>query len=116
MPVAQIAFIMYPVKDMAKAVAFYNGMLGLEKSGLDGEHWVEFDVAGATFGVGDFEQVGKSGTAQSLALEIGDLDTFRASLTSRGVEVSEPHDLANCKIAVVHDPDGNQIWLHERKK
>jgi predicted enzyme related to lactoylglutathione lyase len=116
MSVAHIAFTMYPVTDMTRAVAFYGDVLGLQKSGLDGEHWVEFDVAGTTFGVGDFEQVGKAGTAQSLALEVEDLNAFRAALVKRGVEVPEPHVLGNCTIALVRDPDGNQIWLHERKK
>jgi predicted enzyme related to lactoylglutathione lyase len=116
MSVAHVAFTMYPVTDMTRAVKFYGDILGLKKSGLDGEHWVEFDVAGTTFGVGDFEQVGKAGTAQSLALEVRDLSAFRADLVKRGVEVTEPHVLANCTIALVRDPDGNQIWLHERKK
>jgi predicted enzyme related to lactoylglutathione lyase len=115
MSIAHVAFTMYPVTDMMRAVKFYGDVLGLPKSGLDGEHWVEFDIAGTTFGVGDFEQVGKAGTAQSLALEVEDLSAFRAALVERGVEVSEPHPLANCTIAVVRDPDGNQIWLHERK-
>ncbi|HLJ82794.1 MAG TPA: VOC family protein [Candidatus Eremiobacteraceae bacterium] len=115
MSIAHVAFAMYPVTDMKRAVAFYGDVLGLQKSGLDGDHWVEFDVAGTTFGVGDFEQVGKAGTAQSLALEVRDLGAYRAELVKRGVEVTEPHALANCTIALVRDPDGNQIWLHERK-
>lgn len=114
MPETSIAFVMYPVADVAAAVNFYQNVLGLTKSGLEADYWVEFDVGGTTFGVGSFEQVGKPGTAQSLALEV-DLDAFRRRLHEHGVEVSEPHDLQNCRISVVRDPDGNQIWLHERR-
>jgi predicted enzyme related to lactoylglutathione lyase len=115
MAVRSIAFAMYPVTDVPRAVKFYEEGLGLEKQGLEAEFWVEFDVDGTTFGVGNFEQVGKPGTAQSLALEIEDLDAFRARLSQRGIESTEPHDLKNCRISVVHDPDGNQVWLHQRK-
>jgi predicted enzyme related to lactoylglutathione lyase len=115
MAVAGIAFLMYPVTDVPRAVAFYRDGLGLKQGGLGQEFWVEFDVDGATFGVGNFKQVGTPGTAQSLALEVADLPAFRNSLAERGVEASEPHELTNCWISVVHDPDGNQVWLHQLK-
>ncbi len=115
MAISRLAFTMYPVTDMGRALAFYRDTLGLRGEGEASEFWVEFDVDGATFGIGNFEQVGKPGTAQSLALEIADLDGFRAALAARGVEASEPHDLTYCRISVVSDPDGNQIWLHEAK-
>ena len=67
----------------------------------------EFDAA--------IEQVGTPGSAQALALEVPDLDVFRTALSGRGIEASEPHDLTNCRISVVRDPDGNQIWLHQSK-
>jgi len=115
MTVKNIAFTMYPVTDVARAVAFYRDGLGLKKTGLDGPAWVEFEIAGGTFGVGSFEQVGTPGSAQSLALEVGDLAAFRDSLAQRGIEATAPHELANCRISVVRDPDGNQVWLHEAK-
>lgn len=111
----RIAFIMYPVTDMARATAFYQDALGLKKDGLASDFWVEFDVAGTTFGIGNFEQVGTPGSAQSLAIEVPDIEAFRKTLAERGLEASEPHDLANCRISVVRDPDGNQVWLHQLK-
>ncbi|GAC1311675.1 MAG: hypothetical protein NVSMB21_21400 [Vulcanimicrobiaceae bacterium] len=69
MPVSAIAFTMYPVTDLARAKAFYHEALGLAPSGVATESWLEFDVAGGTFGIGNFPQVGIAGTAQSLALE-----------------------------------------------
>jgi predicted enzyme related to lactoylglutathione lyase len=115
MAATAIAFTMYPVSDVPRAVAFYRDALGLTQTGIDAEFWVEFEVGSGTFGVGNFEQVGVPGSAQSLALEIADLDTFRATLSARGIESSEPHELAACRISVVRDPDGNQIWLHQSK-
>src|SRR5665213_2858545 len=72
MTVGKVAFVMYPVTDMPRAVAFYRDVLGLTKSGLESDFWVEFDVDGVTFGIGNFEQVGEPGSAQSLALEVTD--------------------------------------------
>jgi predicted enzyme related to lactoylglutathione lyase len=115
MAISEIAFTMYPVTDMARALAFYRDALGLKTTDFASDFWVEFDVAGSTFGIGNFEQVGTPGSAQSLALEIADLPAVRAALAERGFEASEPHELQNCRISVVRDPDGNQVWLHQRK-
>lgn len=115
MPIAAIAFTMYPVTDMPRALTFYREGLGLSTTDVATDFWVEFEVAGGTFGIGNFEQVGTPGSAQSLALEIADLDAYRLELSGRGIETTPPHELTHCRIAVVRDPDGNQIWLHEAK-
>lgn len=115
MSVTNIAFTMYPVTDLPRAVAFYRDVLGLPQAGLSSDFWVEFDVGGATFGVGNFEQCGKPGTAQSLALEVSDLAGYRARLAQKGVESPEPHETPVCFISGVKDPDGNQIVLHQLK-
>ncbi|MBC7543518.1 MAG: VOC family protein [Candidatus Sericytochromatia bacterium] len=115
MAVNAIAFTMYPVTDMPKAVAFYRDGLGLVQAGIESAYWVEFEMGSSTFGVGNFEQVGKPGTAQSLALEVDDLTAFRTVLTERGIESSEAYETPVCWISVVKDPDGNQVWLHQAK-
>jgi catechol 2,3-dioxygenase-like lactoylglutathione lyase family enzyme len=40
MKVERLSFVMYPVTDMARAVAFYSDVLGLQKSGLASDFWV----------------------------------------------------------------------------
>jgi predicted enzyme related to lactoylglutathione lyase len=115
MAVDHVAFVMYPVTDVPRAVAFYRDVLGFAPGEMQTDFWVEFEVAGTTFGVGNFEQVGTPGAAQSLAIEVAELPAFLATLRERGAEVTDPHDLARCSIAVVRDPDGNQIWLHQSK-
>lgn len=110
-----IAFTMYPVSDMSRAVAFYRDKLGFRQSGIASDAWTEFELGSGTFGVGTFAQVGSAGTAQSLAIEVPDMNAYRAALTERGVESTEPHETPVCFISVVRDPDGNQIWLHSAK-
>jgi predicted enzyme related to lactoylglutathione lyase len=115
MAVNGIAFTMYPVSDMPKAVTFYRDVLGLTPGGLASDFWTEFEVGGGTFGVGTFEQVGKAGTAQSLALEVSDMAAFRKKLAEAGVESSEPHETPVCFISRFSDPDGNSLCLHQSK-
>ncbi len=110
-----IAFVMYPVTDMERAVRFYTDVVGLHKSGLEIPYWVEFDVAGTTFGIGNFEQVGTPGTAGSLALEVADMASARAALATHGVETSDPFETPVCFISGFSDPDGNRITLHQAK-
>jgi predicted enzyme related to lactoylglutathione lyase len=113
--VNRVAFTMYPVTDLQRSVAFYRDVLGLTQAGLNGERWVEFDIGGSTFGLGDFEQVGTPGSAQSLAIEVADMDAVRKQLAGSGVETSEPYETPVCYISVLRDPDGNQVWLHQAK-
>jgi len=111
----RVAFVMYPVTDMQRAVAFYRDKLGFAPSGLSNDFWVEFDVNGTTFGLGNFPQVGSPGTAQSLAVEVNDMETTRAELAAGGVETTEPFETQICYISTVRDPDGNTIVLHQAK-
>ena len=115
MGISGIAFSMYPVTDIQRAVTFYRDVLGLVPDGLNLDYWVEFDVAGNTFGIGNFEQVGVPGTAQSLALAVDDLPALREALGKHGVESTEPFETPVCWISSVSDPDGNKVYLHQAK-
>jgi predicted enzyme related to lactoylglutathione lyase len=115
MAIKGAAFTAYPVTDVPRAVTFYSEAIGLTKSGIAADFWVEFDVAGHTFGVGNFPQIGTPGTAQSFAVEVDDMAAMRADLTKKGVESTEPFETQVCFISVVRDPDGNQLFLHQSK-
>ena len=111
----RVAFVMYPVTDMPRSVAFYRDILGFQLSGLANDFWMEFDVTGVTFGLGNFPQVGTPGTAQSLAIEVGDMEAARSELAGRGVETTEPFETPICYISILQDPDGNKVALHQAK-
>lgn len=115
MEIKHVAFIMYPVADMPRAVAFYRDALGLQSGELTADFWNEFEIAGTTFGIGNFAQVGTPGSAQSLSLEVPDIHAAQADLRAKNVDASDPHDLGNCWVVAVKDPDGNTVWLHQRK-
>lgn len=115
MTVSKMAFVMYPVTDMARAIEFYRDTLGLHPDGLALDYWAEFSIDGATFGIGNFDQVGTPGTAQSLALEVDDLEATRKELEEKGVETNEVFETPICFISGLKDPDGNAITLHQAK-
>jgi predicted enzyme related to lactoylglutathione lyase len=115
MAIKDIAFVMYPVSDLKRSVAFYRDVMGFAPGHVAIDAWVEFDLGHSTFGIGNFEHVGKPGTAQSLAIEVDDLNDYRAALAKHGLASTEPHETPVCWISTVADPDGNKIYLHQAK-
>jgi predicted enzyme related to lactoylglutathione lyase len=119
--VKEIAFIGYPVTDMERARHFYGEVLGLEESCVieDGGdvHWVEYDIKGQTLALARAsEQWQPNPHGGGVSLEVADLETALAHLQANGVEATMPiGDFPVCRIAVIPDPDGNGIALHQRK-
>lgn len=116
----KVAFTMYPVKDAARARAFYEGTLGLTV----GSHapngvWTEYDLPGggclALFATTDLQPSDSAGGC--VALEVEDLDALIARLKAEGVRFKA--DMIHspvCRMSVIVDSEGNAILLHELKK
>jgi predicted enzyme related to lactoylglutathione lyase len=118
--ITEIAFVGSPVTDIARARAFYEGVLGLTPSGnVDGAKWVEYDVANGTFGIGDYGdqwRAGASGSGTMAAFESDDLDALVQRVKDSGATiVMDTMDTPVCRFAMVNDPDGNTLMLHKRK-
>ncbi len=120
--VKEIAFTGYPITNVARARAFYEGLLGLKQShqfgGDDGEHaWIEYDMGPHTLAlvkVGDQWKPSSDGPAA--AFEVSDFDAMIATLRDAGVPFTvEPQDFPSCRMACVKDPDGNVLCIHFRK-
>ena len=115
--IKEIAFVFYPVTDVARARKFYEGLLGL-KVGVQvefvpGQWWIEYDVAGQALAISN-AMPGKPTSA--LALEVVNLDQALAAAKAEGAPIA--HDVMEfppCRMFVVRDPDGNEITLHQRK-
>jgi predicted enzyme related to lactoylglutathione lyase len=118
--VTEIAFSCYPVTDMARARAFYEGVLGLEATMAHGEpggmQWTEYDIANGTLSIGAGAPDWKPTTSGcSVALEVEDFDAAIAHLRASGVKFHmEPFPTPVCRMAFVLDPDGNAICIHKR--
>jgi extradiol dioxygenase family protein len=114
--VKEMAFIAYSVKDVPKARAFYQDVLGLQPGDSFGDHWVEFDVGNVTFGIGNGEPLGyMPGQSTGAAFEVDDIHAMRKRLQDSGVTVSEVHDFPPCFSCFTNDPEGNRFAIHQRK-
>lgn len=121
MKITEIAFVAYPVSDIARARAFYEGLLGLEvgefdheMSGMPGKYWIEYDIGGSAFAISNaWEPSGASGP--SVAFEVDDFEQSVEKLKSAGVNfIAERIDSPVCCFALVTDPDGNALTIHKR--
>ena len=115
--VKELAFVFYPVTDVARARKFYEGLLGL-KTGMQvefgpGQWWIEYDIAGQALAISN-AMPGKP--ASSLALEVASLDEAMKAVKAAGYTIAnDVMEFPPCRMFIVNDPDGNQITLHQRK-
>lgn len=115
--IKEIAFTGSPVTDMARARAFYEGLLGLKPSMESaGGAWVEYEVGGSTFGLGAYGDAWKpSPDGTCVGFEVDNVEAEVARLKSKGVTVHADTTIGPiCRFAIVCDPDGNKVLLHKR--
>lgn len=118
--VTSFAYTGYPVTDIAMARAFYEGLLGFKTSTSfehGGKHWIEYDLGDSTLAITNMsEQWKPSSDGPAIALEVADFDAAVSELRGAGVKfVIEPMDSGVCRLAVVLDPAGNSLAIHQRK-
>ena len=104
---------------MITEIAFsaYQEVLGLKVGQNWEDQWVEYDIAGDTLAIARFGSEMQPGAQGGhVALEVTELDAMLAQLKAAGARVKmEPFDSPTCRTAVVLDPDGNPLCLHQRK-
>src|SRR5205814_3537489 len=88
--VKELAFVFHPIKDVAAARKFYEGLLGL-KVGMQiefgpGQWWIEYDLAGQALAISN-AMPGKPQSA--VALEIADLDGALKDVKAAGYTVAQ---------------------------
>ncbi|MGA8482535.1 MAG: VOC family protein [Chthoniobacterales bacterium] len=120
MKVVEIAFSVYPVTDLKRARAFYEGTLGLKAATAyegNGTGWVEYEIGPGVLAIGaGSEQFKPSANGGSVALEVEDFEAATRELKEGGSQfVIEPMEFPGCHMAAVLDPDGNTISIHKRK-
>jgi len=121
MAVKEVAFIAYPVTDLARAQAFYEGKLDLKPTKTwvkdNSSGFIEYDIGATTLAIGAGAPSFKPGkTGATVALEVDNIDALTKDLKKKGVQILlETTDTPVCQMAIVEDPDGNQIMLHQRK-
>jgi predicted enzyme related to lactoylglutathione lyase len=113
-----VDFVGVPTHDLAAAVEFYGGVLGLPRSVyLPERNYAEFETGNLTLSVFDAEQFGLEHRANpnAIALHVDDVAEARTALERRGVGFTgDTLDTGVCHMAFFADPDGNAFMLHHR--
>ena len=139
--ISKINCIEIPVSDMEKSIAFYEKVLGLEKS-YEHPIWTSFDIEGTSLAIavsgtkgekkdaeicrsctpcvlryasGKGQQTRRPAAIFAIYLSVKDLDGQYHELKEKGVEfINEPRDQAwGGRTAVMLDPDQNILVLSE---
>lgn len=111
-----LSFFVYPVSNMDRARAFYEGVLGLKVTANWDNKFVELDVGGSTLALSSVLEGCTPGVRGAVAaLETAEFDAAVAHLRECGVEfVFGPADTGVCHFARFLDPDGNHLGLHRK--
>ena len=118
MEVIELAFCCYAVTDMPRARAFYEGVLGLKPTTVSDTangKWVEYEFGPYALAIGSAPGFVPSADGCSAALEVKDFDQSINELRAAKVQFRmEPFASPVCRMAMIHDPDGNTICIHKR--
>ncbi len=115
-----IAYVGYPTTDLKKARDFYEGILGLIPSDefpvKEDSQYIEYNIGSGTLALGCMGEWKPSKDGPCIAFEVDDFDGTIQMLKDKNVEFRmEAQAWPNCSMAIVRDPDGNQVVIHHHK-
>lgn len=115
-----VDFILISVSDIERGRQFYGETLGLKEGSAWPPSWYEYQAGDTTIAIGTpppgAPQPPYDGGGVSLALAVADVKQALGELRAKGVQVLQGDDETSvCYMAMIADPDGNKIWLHQRK-
>ncbi len=114
----KIAYVNVFVTDLERALAFYQGALGLRLEHADGEHGYASFAAGPVrlgLAVAGSEQSALTGRHTGVGLDVDDLEAEHARLVGLGVRFTMPPAVQPWGgfMALFEDPDGNVFYLDQ---
>lgn len=116
--VESLAFVGIPVTDVKRARGFYEGVLGLSVAEvMMGGQWVEYDLGNNTLAIASVgPQWTPSDQGTGAALEVDDFEGAVKELKDQQIPFAvEPFESPCCRMAIIQDPDGNNIVIHKLK-
>jgi len=117
--ISEVAFFCYPVTDIARSRAFYEGVLQLKPTQVTekpGMTWIEYDIGATTLCIGIAPGWTPSTEGGNVALEVDDFEKSVAALKAKNVPFTmEPLETPVCHMAIISDPDGSRLLIHKRK-
>jgi predicted enzyme related to lactoylglutathione lyase len=110
----KLELIAVPVSDVDRAKAFYVDQVGFD---ADHDHTVSDEIrfvqltppgSACSIALGKGISTAAPGSLQGLQIVVPDVQTARAELASRGVEVSDVEEFPWGSFVFFSDPDGNR--------
>lgn len=122
MKIENIDFIVTEVTDIQKSIPFYRDILGLSFEYFNQEaDWAEFSIGNNTLALcgpnakswgAPYQKSPQAGTA--IAFAVDNIDEALQEIRQNNVTIlTDKQDSTVCYFAVICDPDGNRIWLHQ---
>ena len=109
-------FVMYHVSDLERSLKFYRDILGMTVEGQYGGDWVELTATPTTLALYRPEDGAPRVGGASIGLAVDDVGAAVDELKENGVEVVwGKSESPVCHFAIIRDPDGNHVVLHQRK-
>lgn len=107
--------IYYSVRDVAKAIAFYKGLLNIESETVLGEHGAEWVLAdGTAFGIGAYSS-GEHKPSGCVLFRVDDVEAIASRVAELGGRLIDGvRDFPACRAQWCEDVDGNSFVLHQR--
>ncbi len=119
--VTGIAFAVYHITDVERARKFYGGILGLkicsEMEFSPGQWWIEYDTGFSALALTNVAMPSANAhPSPGVALEVTNYDEALALVRAAAVEIAwGPNEFPVCRSFAVKDPDGNDLYIHQRK-
>jgi len=106
--------VYYRICNMDRAIAFYEGVLGLELMRREGNDWAEFSVGGVDLALdGELATRPHLGGA-TVVLRSRDIGALQAHLAEHSVQRGEVEDLGGSLLLEFYDPDGNRLMAMQQ--
>ena len=102
------------VTDMDRAVGFYEGVLGLSLVNRWGDHYAEIQAPDLLIGLHPRSKEIVNGNNMSIGFGVTEFDETIAELSARDITFRVEQD-GWIRLAYFTDPDGNELFLAERK-
>ena len=84
---------------------------------MPGGRWVEYEFGAHALSIGSAPGWQPSPDGCTVALEVEDFDAAIATLKQAGAKFrAEPFPTPICRMAFIHDPDGNTLCIHKRNR
>jgi catechol 2,3-dioxygenase-like lactoylglutathione lyase family enzyme len=107
-----IQSVFFYVSDMERAIAFYEGLLGLRVLER-GDEWSALDCGGVRLGLHRSDTVPQGESGAVVSFRVTDAEAAVERLRAAGANVGDVHEEAFGLLVHLEDPDGHGLRLVE---